>query len=315
MSPSAESKSRSALGELSSQLAEAVEAAAQSVVAIHARRRIPSSGIVWRDGIVVSANHTVRRDSDVSITLPAGESTSATVVGRDPSTDLVALRVDAAGVRAMPRGDASAARVGALVLAVGRPGKSVSASFGIISAVADGWRTWQGSRIDRVLRLDLAVYDGFSGGPLVSPEAGGRLIGLDTSTLARGAPLALPVDVVDRVLDQLLTRGHVRRPFIGIAVQPVALGPSIVAHHGLRTDAALVVISVAEGTPAESAGLSIGDVLVEANGQPLSRPTVLFDALANLGDGASLELKRLRGDSRSTVTVVPIDRGGQGADQ
>jgi S1-C subfamily serine protease len=128
-------------------------------------------------------------------------------------------------LRAISRAEPQNVRVGSLVLAVGRPGGSASASFGIISSVVEGWRTWQGTRIDRVLRLDLAIYDGFSGGPLITPSGGG-VIGIDNSTLARGAPLALPATIVDRVLDELLVRGHVRRPFIGIAVQPAAGGES-----------------------------------------------------------------------------------------
>ena len=314
MSPSSQSKSGTALSELSSQLASAVETAADSVVAIHARRRIPSSGIVWREGVIVSASHTVRRQSDISITLPTGESARASIIGRDAATDLVALRVDSAGLRAISRAEPQNARVGSLVLAVGRPGGSASASFGIISSVAEGWRTWQGTRIDRVLRLDLAIYDGFSGGPLITPSGGG-VIGIDNSTLARGAPLALPATIVDRVLDELLARGHVRRPFIGIAVHPVPLGPAVVAQHQLSAEAALVVVSIAEGTPADAAGLTVGDVLIEANGQPLVRPTVLFDALMGVAEGGSLELKRLRGNHSSIVTVTPVDRSGEGVEE
>src|SRR5271170_4469270 len=157
----------SALAELSSQLSSAVETAAASVVAIHARRRIPSSGIVWRDGVIVSASHTVRRDGELTVTLPNGESATATVAGRDPTTDLIALRLSDAKPAVASKGEPDAARVGSLVLAVGRPGATVSASFGIVSAVGEGWRTERGTRIERILRLDLAVYDGFSGGPLV----------------------------------------------------------------------------------------------------------------------------------------------------
>ncbi|MDQ6690812.1 MAG: serine protease, partial [Gemmatimonadota bacterium] len=161
------SGSSSTLTDLSSQLAEAVAKAGSSIVAIHARRRIPSSGIMWREGVIVSASHTVKRDDEAPITLPGGESTTATIVGRDPATDLIALRVKGAESHVAPKADAAGLRVGSLVLAVGRPGQHVSASFGIISAIGEGWRTWQGARIDKVLRLDLAVYDGFSGGPLV----------------------------------------------------------------------------------------------------------------------------------------------------
>jgi S1-C subfamily serine protease len=308
MSPT---QSGRALAELSSQLAAAVETAANSIVAIHARRRIPSSGIVWRDGVIVSASHTVRRDGEVSITLPDGGSTSATVAGRDAATDLVALRLKDAKPSAASKADPDSSRVGSLVLAVGRPGRNISASFGVISAVGVGWQTWQGTRIDRVLRLDLAIYDGFSGGPLI--DASGRVIGLDNSALARGTPMALPVATVDRVLDELLERGHVRRAFIGVAVHPVELGAAVVQRHQLSRETALVVMSVADDSPAAIAGVTVGDVLIEANGQPLSRTTDLLDALSTVGDGASLEIKRLRGGAVETVTVTPVDRGARGS--
>jgi len=304
MSPT---KSIGALGELSSQLAGAVEAAAKSVVAIHARRRIPSSGIVWREGVIVSASHTVRRDGEVAVTLPSGESTSAIVAGRDPATDLVALKVPGAKSHVAAKADAESGRVGTLVLAVGRPGRNVTASFGVISAVGEGWRTWQGARIDQVLRLDLAIQDGFSGGALVN--ASGGVIGVNNSALARGAPLALPAAAVDRVLDELLEHGHVRRAFVGVAVHPVTLGVSVVKQHQLPHETALVVMSVAEGAPAETAGVMVGDVLVAANGEPLRRTTDLLDALSRAKVGAPLELKRLRGAELQTVTVIPAYRG------
>ena len=243
--------------------------------------------------------------------MPTGESVAATVAGRDAATDLVALRLSGAKPRVAARAESDGLRVGSLVLALGRPGRAGSASFGIISAVGEGWRTWQGARIERVMRLDLAVYDGFSGGPLVS--ASGGVIGINNSALARGTPMALPAAAVDRVLGELLERGHVRRAFIGIAVQPVALGAAVVQRHRLAQDAALVVMSVAEGAPADVAGLTIGDVLIEVNGQPLSRPTDLLDLLASIPDGASLELKLLRGGALKTVTVTPVDRAAKGA--
>lgn len=304
MSPT---KSTSALAELSSQLSTAVESAAQFIVAIHARRRIPSSGIEWRDGVIVSASHTVRQDGEVSVTLPNGESATATVAGRDATTDLVALRLKGAQSTAAPMADPASSGVGSLVLAVGRPGRSVSASFGIISAVGEGWRTAQGARIDRVLRLDLAIYDGFSGGPLV--DASGGVVGINNSALARGIPTALPAATVDRVLDELLQRGHVRRPFLGVAVHPVTLGAEVMRRNNLSSDAGLVVISVADGAPADKAGILVGDVLIGVGGAPLARSTDLLDRLSSVRAGASLELSLLRGGVAMTVTVNPADRG------
>ena len=302
------SGSSSTLSELSSQLASAVETAAKSIVSIHARRRIPSSGIVWRDGVVISASHTVRRDDEIPLTLPDGNSTVAKVAGRDSATDLIALRLEGTESYVAPRADISSLRVGSLVLAVGRPGPNVSASFGIVSAVGEGWRTWQGARIDRVLRLDLAVYDGFSGGPLVDPS--GAVLGLNNSALARGTPLALPAAAVDRVLDELLERGHVRRPFIGVAVQPVALSASVVKQHSLNGDTGLLIVSIADGSPAEKAGMLLGDVLLEANGNELSSPDDLLDALSGVSKDGAVTLKFLRGGGVKTASITPADREG-----
>jgi len=306
---SRKTESSSALSELSSQLAAAVETAANSIVAIHARRRIPSSGVVWRDGVVVAASHTVRRDDDIPVTLPSGDSVVAKVAGRDPATDLIALRVDGTRSHVATRADASSLRVGSLVLAVGRPGRDVSASFGIVSAVGEGWRTWQGARIDKVLRLDVAVYDGFSGGPVV--DASGAVAGINNSALARGTPLALPGSAVDRVLDELLEKGHVRRPFIGIAVQPVALSAAIVKQHGLSNDDGLLIVSIADNSPAEKAGMLLGDVLLEANGKTLTGPDELLDALAAAGTGGAVTLRFLRGGAVKTASITPGDRGGR----
>ena len=297
----------SALSELSAQLASAVETAGKSVVAIHARRRIPSSGIIWRDGVIVSASHTVRSEGELSISLPNGESAKATIAGRDSATDLIVLRIKGNAGKAAARADAGSLRVGSLVLAVGRPGKNVSASFGIVSAVGEGWRTWQGARIDRVLRLDLAVYDGFSGGALV--DASGGVLGINNSALARGTPLALPAQAVDRVVDELLERGHVRRPFIGVAVQPVALSAALVKQHQLSDEGALLIVSIADDSPAEKGGILLGDLLLEANGQRLSRPDDLLDALSGTARDQALSLRVLRGGVLKSVSITPVDRG------
>lgn len=304
-------KSGSALAELSSQLAAAVENVGSSVVAIHARRRIPSSGVVWREGVIVGASHTVRRDEEIPVTLATGESTTATIAGRDTATDLVALRLKSAKPPVAARADADGLRVGSLVLAVGRPGRSTTASFGIVSAVAEGWRTWQGSRVDRALRLDLAIYDGFSGGPLV--HASGGVLGVNNSALARGTPMALPAAVIDTVLDELLERGHVRRAYLGVAVHPVALSAALVKQHRFAQETALMVLSVAEGGPAESAGVFVGDVLVEANGQSLRRPTDLLDALSSVRDRGVLKLTILRAGTTKSLSVTPRDRETAGA--
>ena len=297
------------LVDLSSQLSSTVERASRYVVAIRARRRIPSSGIIWRDGLIVSASHTVRRDGRVPVTLPNGDSVEATVVARDPETDLVVLRADGLPAPAT-RAESNESSVGSLVLAVGRPGRATTASFGIVSAAIDGWRSHQGRRIDGVLRLDLSVYDGFSGGPLVS--ASGGVIGLNNSALAGGAAAALPATVIDSVVDDLLSRGHVSRPYLGVAVHPVTLASSTVSQLQLDRADGLVVLSVADDTPAERAGILVGDVLLEITGMPLTKPANLFDALLATKAGESASIRLVRGGKTTTLTVTPIDRNSGG---
>ena len=290
---------------LSTQLSDAVDRVAPSVVAIHARRRIPSSGIVWRDGVVVAAHHTVQRDEDVTVTLADGKEAQATVAGRDPGTDLVVLRL-AAPLGAPAERAPDVPRVGQLVLAVGRPGDAVTASMGVVSAVGPEWRTWQGGRIDRFVRLDLAIYDGFSGGPLV--DALGRVLGLNTSGLSRSAGVAIPVTTVDRVAEQLLAGGRVRRGFLGVGTQPVRLPESLRARARALVDGAgdvaLMVVSLAPDGPAERAGLLLGDVLVGLDDHATADPADVIALLGGDVAGSTVQARVLRAGEPATVPIV-----------
>jgi S1-C subfamily serine protease len=237
--------------------------------------------------------------------LPAGETVAATLAGRDQGTDLAVLRLADGAQAATPATLApdDALRVGALVVAVGRPGESVTASLGAISAIGGEWRTWQGGRVDRFVRLDLTIYDGFSGGPLV--DAAGRVLGVNTSGLTRAAPVTIPVSTVARVADELLAKGHVRRGYAGVAVQPVEVPERIAREHGLTADTALLVVAVEQGGPADRAGLLIGDVLVSIDGSPLREPT---DLLAGLSGRDPVEIRVVRGGSPLSVSLTPGDR-------
>ena len=305
------SDNRNVLAELSTRLSAAVAQVGEHVVAIHARRRIPSSGVIWREGVIVSASHTVRRDGDVRVRLSNGDDIQARVAGRDAATDLVVLRATDLKAQSVPRADVSAATVGSLVLAVGRPGRNVTASFGIVSADIEGWRGGLGARLDHLLRLDLAVYDGFSGGPLIA--ASGGIIGINNSAFARGGAATLPASIVDSVVDELLTRGHIRRPFIGVGVHPVALGSTLVERNKLTHNVGLVVISIADSQPADVAGILLGDVLVAVEGRYLEQPSDLVDALSSVPDGGSIRVTALRGGVAQEIIVEPRDRDREGA--
>ena len=258
------------LESLSNDLAGAVDRAGQSVVAIHARRRIPASGIHWRPGIIVAAHHTIQRDEEITVSLADGSSVAATLVGRDPTTDLAVLKVDEAKVPVASFAESSGLRVGALVLALGRPGSAITASLGVVSAIGGEWRTWHGGTIDRFVRLDVSIYDGFSGGPLI--DAGGRVLGLNTSGLSRGAALAIPAETVNRVVDQLLKSGRVARGYLGLGMQAVRLPAALVERLQMPNDIGLMVVSAEPGGPGDRAGILIGDVLIAVGDTPVSDP-------------------------------------------
>src|SRR3989442_3985864 len=152
-----------ALQSLSTELADAVQSAGGAVVAIHARRRIPASGVHWRPGVVVATNHTISRDETITVTLPDGTTAPASLAGRDAGTDLAVLKLAGQSFPASSLRPDTPPKVGELVIALGRPGPSLTASWGVASRVDGPWRTGQAAAVDTLLRLDLAIHDELSG--------------------------------------------------------------------------------------------------------------------------------------------------------
>jgi S1-C subfamily serine protease len=193
---------------LSNDLATVVETAGAGagVVRVEARRRLPASGIVWSaDGLIMTAHHVVERDESISVGLPDGQTVPATLVGRDPSTDLALLRAEATGLTPPPWTEPDTLRVGHLALALGRPGKTVRATLGVIGALGESWVTPTGGRVEPYLQTDVTMYPGFSGGPLV--DASGSVVGVNTSALLRGVSLVIPTPTVRHVAEALLATG------------------------------------------------------------------------------------------------------------
>jgi S1-C subfamily serine protease len=297
-----------ALLSLSNELAGAVERIAPSIVAVNARRRLPSTGIHWRPGFVVTAEHTVRAEDGLTVETPDGRSHPATLIGRDAGTDLAVLKTSDLDGPPAPRGDDGALRVGHMVLALGYGPR---ASWGVISALGPRWRTWRGGEIDRLVRLDLVLYPGFSGGPLV--DAAGHVVGVNTSALARDSRLAVPVTTVGRVVDELLRQGHVSRGYLGIGMQPVRLPDGLRAALGLPGDGGLIVVTVEPDGPAARAGLLLGDVLVALDGVPTAD---LDDVQGRLGGdriGTTVTALVVRAGARAEVRVTVGERPRRGA--
>lgn len=297
----------STLIDFSNSLADAVDRAGQNVVSIVEGGETGVSGTIWREGVVVTAAHTLRGRDEVTLVLPSGDTTTAKLVGRDPGTDIAALRFSASGAGKAQFAPLQDLKVGHVVLAIGRRPKSgVTASYGIVSAIGEGFRTWSGGRIDIGLRLDLSPYRGFSGGTLIDSQ--GRMIGINTSGPRRSV-LTIPNTTVDRVVTQLLEKGHIARGYIGVGVQPVEITESLRRSAGIKQEAGLVLLMVSPGGPAEKAGLLVGDILLTVNGTSVSDPRELQAVLDSENVGKQLKITVLRGGKPIEITLTIAERG------
>ncbi|MCL6647273.1 MAG: S1C family serine protease [Chloroflexi bacterium] len=290
------------LSRFSDDLADAVARASASIVRVDARRRSnPASGITWAPGVVLTADHVLEREEDITVGLPDGREVAAQIVGRDPSTDLALLRLAAEGGAVAARGPDP--RVGHFVLVVARPG-TLAATAGVVSAIGGPARTFRGGRLDAFIRTDAAMYPGFSGGALVN--SAGQVVGLMTTHF--GGALALPLAVIDRVVGQLQAGGRVRRGYLGITSQPIALPPALRARAPGEPETALLVVGVEPGGPAERGGMLVGDLLVGFAGQPVRDTDDLQVLLSADRIGQPTELLVLRGGEPKHLTVVVGER-------
>jgi serine protease DegQ len=293
------------LSNLSAALAGIVEATGPSVVRVEARRRFPASGTVWAaDGLVVTADHAVEHEEHIRVGLADGRLLAATLVGRDPTTDIALLRVEAGALAPAAWGDPAAARAGHLVVSLGRPGRAVRARLGMLSAVADNWRAPSGAEIGRYLEVDTGPSPGFSGGFAVN--AAGKALGLQTSALVRRASLVVPVTTLRRVVETLLTYGRVRRGYLGIGAQPVRLPARL--REDLGQDAGLLLVSVEPGSPAEESGLLLGDVILGFGGDKTHHLQDLMRLLGADRIGIPMPLRILRGGVMREASIVIGER-------
>lgn len=288
------------LSQLSKDISSIVEGTGKAIVRVEARRRMPATGIIWTDdGVIVTSHHVVERDDNIVIGLPDGSTTSATLVGRDPSTDVAVLRADIAGHSPAVRAASNGVKVGNLALALGRPGNSVRATLGMVNAVGKAWRTPAGGPVDRYIQTEVTMSPGFSGGPLV--DASGAILGMNTSGLLRGSAATIPVETLDRVVNAILAHGKVRTAYLGVGTQPVRLQAAASANVDQETG--LLIISVEESGPAERGGLLQGDTIVSLDGEPVRQVDDLLSLLSSDRVGKAVEVAVIRGGVPSKISV------------
>jgi len=294
--------------EFSNALAQMTEQAAASAVAVHGEPRGSSSGVIWRPGVVVTAEHALRHDEGLAVTLPGGRVAAATLVGRDPSTDLAILKCsDATPGNVELAASLELLKPGSLTLVIGRTRASGPvAALGIVSLVATERRSWTGGSLSPYIRLDVGLQPTAVGGAVVNAQ--GAVVGIATPRFARFGAIVIPASQIDRIADLLLQKGHIPRGYLGVGLQtvrvPEALRESL--QRGEKTGA--IVLEVESPSPAQQAGLVIGDVLLALAGQPVTRFEDVQSHLAGENIGKSLPAKILRGGAILELNIVVAER-------
>lgn len=303
----------SILRSLSDEVARVVEKVGPAVLHVRTiREQSPalaggSGVVVTPDGFALTNSHVVRGSAAIEAALSDGRTCIADVVGDDPATDLAVLRIGTSDRLPFAElGDSNALRVGDYSIAVGSPfGLARTVTAGIVSGLGRTLRGEGGRLIEGVIQTDAPLNPGNSGGPLL--DADGRVVGINTAIFfpAQGVCFAVPSNSASFVLGEILSHGRVRRAYLGVAVQEVALPTRIAREVGLRTTRGVLVQSVAAGSPAAEAGVRPGDVIVGARAKPVQSIADLHRMLDHDAIDADIALDLIRGGARSTVRVHP----------
>ena len=269
----------------SNELAELVRRVTPAVVGIRSGGNLLCSGVIWRDGVVVTSEQALGRDETLTVPLDGGTESAATVTGRDPTTNTAVLRIDKTGPAAT-LGDAATVATGHIALAVGRhrSGEVLSA-LGTVALAGESWRSMAGGLIDRLIRLDLRPSREIEGAPVFDVD--GRLFGMIAAG-PRRTVLVIPASTVTCAVDQLQTKGRITRGYLGVGVQATRL-PEAQKRRGL------LVTSIAADGPAARAGLTVGDVLLNLDDKDVRTRYDLLWLLGSDTVGRQVLAKGLRG--------------------
>lgn len=293
------------LVDLSNALAEAAEKAGKATVTVHARRRIPATGILYSKDLVLTADHVVEREENISVSLADGTNIPVKLAGRDPGTDLALLRLEKpASLAAEP--SKTPARIGQFALLLGRVGEEgLQASLGVISAVGGQVRTPRGGLLEAYIRTDAISYPGFSGGPAVAAD--GSVLGLNTSGFG-GTAITIPAGIAWRVAETLAKHGRIKRGYLGIRSQVVEISSAQQGSLQRAQPTGLLILGIEEDSPAGKDGLLVGDILVALNETPAGDHEALFAALGGDVAGKPARLQVLRGGVPTLLEVTVGER-------
>ncbi|MBU7585139.1 MAG: PDZ domain-containing protein [Nostoc sp. TH1S01] len=297
----------SSLLALSNSLADIVEQAGSAVVAVNAGKRICSSGIHWRNSIIVTSDESLGSYEEITVTFSDGHTVPVSFLGHDPSTDLAIFQLQNVSIPVAKIGDVTKLKVGHLVLGLARSSEGdIRAAMGAVSVVSGAWRSMSGGNIDQFIRPDITLYPGFAGGALV--DAAGYVLGMNTAG-RRGTALTIPASTIERVVNQLLTKGHIARGYLGVGMQPVRLPHNLKNSLNLPTTTGVIVVNVEASSPADQAGILLGDVLVTLDNVAVSDTGDVL-ALLNNSDriGKLIKVQVVRGGALIELDILVGER-------
>jgi S1-C subfamily serine protease len=297
---------------------KAADQVSHSVVNIEVMKHVAGRGevragsgsgfIISPDGLVLTNSHVVHGASKIEVTLDDGRRPDAHLVGEDPDTDLAVLRIYAPNLTAAKLGESKDLRVGQLAIAIGNPyGFQYTVTAGVVSALGRSLRANSGRLMDDIIQTDAALNPGNSGGPLVNSR--GEVIGVNSAVIlpAQGICFAISIDTAKYVAGWLVKDGKIRRSYIGVGGQNVKLHRRVVRFHNLPVETGLLVVSVEPKSPAETAGLQVGDVIVEFDGQPVSTIDALHKLLTDSRIGIKTRLHVVRHTENVFTDIVPAE--------
>jgi len=272
-----------------------------TVVSVTQTQGAGSGIIVSRDGVVLTNAHVVGNSRTVEVGLADGRSLRGQVVGRDPTIDVAVVRVPAENLPAAPLGDSDKLEVGQSAIAIGNPlGLERTVTSGVVSAVN---RNPRGISLDGLIQTDAAISPGNSGGPLV--DSRGRVIGINTAVLsgagASGLGFAVPINLANDVVRQILSTGRITRAYLGVSFADV--DAELAQQFGLPVKAGIIIGRVEAGSPAASAGFRPQDIIVKANDTAITNGGDLRRVLRSLTPGTSVRVEVVRPSGRTNLTV------------
>lgn len=290
------------LKELSNELANVTEKAAAHAIAVHAGARGSSSGIIWRNGVIVTAEHALRSEDEIRVTLPDGREVSAAVAGRDGASDVAVLKCPEATNGVSAWGAVEGLRPGSLVLVVGRTRVSGPvAALGVVSLSAKERKSWGGTTLRPYIRLDVSLQRTTVGGAVLDAE--GKIVGMATPRFAGIGALVLPESTVNPIVDALLKTGSVPRGYLGVGLQPVRLPDSLRQKLSLTQKTGVIALEVVPEGPAGKAGVLVGDIFAGINGNAVQHLGDIHSQLGVGEVGKKIQARLIRGGELRDLAI------------